>query len=364
MDSELLIVKLYHNRTVERVDPTRMSIDKLLRHLPIKKFMVQSKPFLKWAGGKTRVVDELVNLIESKPLNCDWTVGEGERYYEPFLGSGAMFFGLKCKGIINTKKKSMLSDVNDILVNCMNVVLNDIKLDKLILELYSLQKTYAKQKRNPRRQTKEQREKRMYYIKRRRLNKLAQNIPRLTLEEEIELASLMIFLNKTCFNGLWRMNKNGEHNVPEGDYNSPTNICQESTLRNCNVLLKSASISTQTYTKALMNIKPGDLVYLDPPYMPLEIDGNTFSNYFTDGFSKQDQIDLANLSAEIASKGSRVIASNHDALGEPTIREIYENAAKIYGCRVSIQPIKVCRNISCKGHGRIKVNEVLIFMAK
>ena len=98
--------------------------------------------------------------------------------------------------------------------------------------------------------------------------------------------------------------------------------------------------------------------------MPLEINGNTFSNYFTDGFSKQDQIELANLSAKIASKGTRVIASNHDALGEPTIREIYENAAKKHGCRVLIQPIKVSRNISCKGHGRVKVNEVLIFMTK
>ena len=326
--------------------------------------MVQFKPFLKWAGGKTRVVEELANIIESKPLNCDWTIGTGERYFEPFLGSGAMFFGLKSKGIIKTKKKSKLSDINNILVNCMNVVSDDIKLDKLIIELKSLQKKYAKQKRNPRGQTKEKREKRMYYVKRRRLNKLARRIPILTLEQEIELASLMIFLNKTCFNGLWRMNKNGEHNVPEGDYNAPTNICQESTLRNCSDFLKSASISTQTYSQALLDIAPGDLVYLDPPYMPLEIDGNTFSNYFTDGFSKQDQIELANLSAEIASKGCRVIASNHDALGEPTIREIYGNAAKKYGCRVSIQPIKVSRNISCKGHGRVKVNEVLIFMTK
>ena len=72
--------------------------------------MVQFKPFLKWAGGKTRVVEELANIIESKPLNCDWTIGTGERYFEPFLGSGAMFFGLKSKGIIKTKKKSKRTD--------------------------------------------------------------------------------------------------------------------------------------------------------------------------------------------------------------------------------------------------------------
>jgi DNA adenine methylase len=260
--------------------------------------------------------------------------------------------------------KSKLSDINNILVNCMNIVSTDIKLEKLIIELKSLQNKYAKQKPNPRGQPKDIREKRMYYVKRRRLNKVAKKIPNLTIGQEIELASLMIFLNKTCFNGLWRMNNNGEHNVPEGDYNAPTNICQESILRACNDYLKSATISTHPWNEALANIGPKDLVYLDPPYMPLEIDGNTFNNYFTDGFSKQDQIDLANLSAKIASKGTRVIASNHDALGEPTIREIYGDAAKKYGCRVFIQPIKVSRNISCKGHGRFKVNEVLIFMTK
>ena len=160
------------------------------------------------------------------------------------------------------------------------------------------------------------------------------------------------------------MNKDGEFNVPEGDYDSPTNICQESILRTCQQYLSSTSLSSSTWDDTFCDIRLGDLVYLDPPYMPLEIDGNTFTTYFTDGFSRQDQIELAIKSAQLAATGVRVIASNHDALGEPTVREIYEEAALDAGCRLEIRPIQVSRNISCNGHGRVKVNEVLIFMTK
>jgi len=326
--------------------------------------MVHSKPFLKWAGGKNRVVDELTKIIITRPLDSDWSVGIGQRYHEPFLGSGAMFFGLKSNGIIQTKMKSQLSDINGILINCMNIVSNDDSLTELIEELTQLQDKYAKQKRNPRGQSKLTREKRMYYLKRKKLNSLSKKISSLSVTQRIELAALTIFLNKTCYNGLWRMNKNGEYNVPEGDYFAPTNICQESLLRVCSHYLKTTLTSSLSWKEAFLKIKSNDLVYLDPPYMPLDIDGNTFTTYFTDGFSKQDQIDLANMSAQLASRGVRVIASNHDALGEPTIREIYGGAAEKYGCRIEIKPIKVSRNISCKGHGRIKVNEVLIFMMK
>ena len=186
----------------------------------------------------------------------------------------------------------------------------------------------------------------------------------LLANQEIELAALAIFLNKTCYNGLWRMNRDGEFNVPEGDYDSPTNICQESILRTCQQHLSSTSLSSSTWEDTFRNVRSGDLVYLDPPYMPLEIDGATFTTYFTDGFSRQDQIELATKSAQLAAKGARVIASNHDALGEPTVREIYGAAAADAGCRIEIRPIQVSRNISCKGHGRVKVNEVLIFMTK
>jgi len=204
----------------------------------------------------------------------------------------------------------------------------------------------------------------MYYIKRNKLNSLSKRMSNFSENQEIELAALSIFLNKTCYNGLWRMNGNGDFNVPEGDYDAPTNICQETILRSCNQHLRTASLTSNSWEGTYRKVNSGDLVYLDPPYMPLEIDGKIFTNYFTDGFSMQDQVELAMKSAQLANKGARVIASNHDALGEPTVREIYGKAAADAGCRIEIKPIQVSRNISCKGHGRVKVNEVLIFMSK
>jgi len=323
-----------------------------------------SKPFLKWAGGKHRVVEELTNIIQERPLSVDWNVCSGFRYHEPFLGSGSMFFGLRSNGLIQTRKKSHLNDINGILINSMKVVSDKSKLEKLLYMLEELQANYSQQERNPRGQTKEVRETRMYYVKRKKLNSLSKEISCLTTDQEIELAALTIFLNKTCYNGLWRMNRNGEFNVPEGDYDSPTNISQEPILRTCQQHLISASLSSSAWEDTFRHVRSGDLVYLDPPYMPLEVNGTTFTNYFTDGFSRQDQIQLATKSAQLAAKGARVIASNHDALGEPTVREIYGKAALDAGCRIEIRPIQVSRNISCEGHGRVKVNEVLIFMTK
>lgn len=325
--------------------------------------MGTARPFLKWAGGKHRVVDELMRLAKQRPLGIDWNVSSGERYHEPFLGSGAMYFGLKSRNFINTRKYAKLNDINSILINCMETVSNHEKLEKLERKLEKYQLDYAKQEPNPRGQSKDVRESRMYYKNRDKLNKLAKTIPNLSDSQTIELAALTIFLNKTCFNGLWRMNSNGEFNVPEGDYHAPTNIYQKSILEDCHKHLSSASLSTKTWQDTFSEMKTGDLVYLDPPYMPLELDGNTFTNYYTDGFSKDDQIELAQHSAQLAARGVRVIASNHDALGEPTVREIYGNAARDAGCRHKIERIEVSRNISCKGHGRVKVNEVLIFMS-
>ncbi len=323
-----------------------------------------TKPFLKWAGGKSRVADELLRISQERPNSTDWPVVSGQRYHEPFLGSGAMYFGLRSNGFIQTKKGPFLNDINTILINCMKVVSDSGKLTRMIKQLESLQTDYSKQERNPRGQIKEVRQKRMYYIKRTELNSLSKKLSSLTVEEEIRLAALMIFLNKTCYNGLWRMNRKGEFNVPEGDYDSPTNICQESVLDNCHGLMNRAKFSSKSWRETFSKVEPGDLVYLDPPYMPLEIDGNTFTSYYSGGFSKEDHIELAKKSAQmVAERGPRVIASNHDALGEPTIREIWQTAADNAKCDWAIKPIRVSRSISCRGHGRIKVNEVLIFLS-
>ena len=326
--------------------------------------MPLASPFLKWAGGKHRVATELIDIAKTtRPLNVDWNITPGSRYIEPFLGSGAMFFALKDSGFIETKHHSFLSDLNPALINTMQVVKDSDLLSELIPILEKWQHDYGISGPVEKNLPASIRERGMYYEKRRELNRYLSDKSDFS-SPSVDLAALTIFVNKTCFNGLWRMNRGGLFNVPEGDYVNPRNICQHEILHNCNDLLKNTKIEKLDWLDSMKRAKSGDLVYLDPPYMPLRIDQQVFNTYFTEGFSEKEQIKLANEAAKAASRGVRVIASNHDALGEPTIREIYGDASEAIGINCEICPIEVSRNISCKGHGRIKVNEVLIFMSE
>ena len=326
-----------------------------------------TRSFLKWAGGKHRVADALFEVIQNKnPHGISWSVSAGQRYLEPMLGSGSMYLRLKSNGFINTRKKAFLSDINSITISTMQVVSSLQHLEKLIPKLRELQDKYPLDlpHPNPRNQEYEIRENRMFYRKRTRLNTLSKNLESLSEPELIELAAITIFVNKTCFNGLWRMNANGEFNTPEGAYSYPKNICQEQVLLECNRLFSYAVLEVHDWRVTLKKAKKGDLVYIDPPYMPIQIDGTTFTDYYTDGFSMEDQIELANSLAAAAKRGVRIIASNHDTEGNPNVREIYNNAAILANIKPpEIHSIDVTRTISCKGKGRVKVKEVLIFLA-
>jgi len=326
-----------------------------------------ARSFLKWAGGKYRVAFVLAKIIqESPPFDIRWTVDSGERYHEPFLGSAAMYLYLYDEGFINTKKMSYLSDLNPILICTMNVVSDDDNLDALLSKLSKLQRLYPTDKPhpNPRGQSKKTREKRLFYRMRKKMNKLVKNISNLTINEKIEVASLAIFLNKTCYNGLWRMNSLGEFNTPEGDYFQPKNIVQETRLRVCQRLLNDSKFYCNDWKESLSKAKAGDLVYIDPPYLPIKIDNNIFTDYLSTGFTIQDHQDLALAASKAAKRGVRIIASNHDTEGNPNVRGIYNEAARLVGIQRPIFiDIDVSRTISCKGNDRIKVNEVLIFMS-
>ena len=323
------------------------------------------RPFLKWAGGKHRVLREYLQIIEERPHNIDWKINRGNRYHEPFVGSGAMFFGLKSNGIIATNHQSYLSDVNPALINALQVVSEQERLDDLVKVLGNLQEEYGSRGTVRKHATQEERNAGMYYEVRARMNALLADTKNIEKHNLVEFAALMIFLNKTCFNGLWRVNSEGLFNVPEGDYVKPRNICQEGILRECQRLLNRTKIESLGWDQAMSRkrVKEGDLVYLDPPYMPLKIGGSVFTSYFTEGFGFRDQVELAQEAAKMAGRGVRVVASNHDTKGEPTVREIYGQAAADSGCNLDIKQLQVGRSISCKGHGRVKVNEVLIFMS-
>ena len=327
-----------------------------------------TRSFLKWAGGKHRVADALLRVTrDARPLNVDWDVRTGQRYHEPMMGSGSMYFRLRESGFISSKKKSMLADLNHILISMMTTVGDHESHEALFSRLRELQEDYPSDlpHPNPRGQEQDVREQRMFYRKRRELNRLASRLPALSVHESIELAALAIFLNKTCYNGLWRMNSHGHFNTPEGAYTRPKNIYQPDVIVACAGHLKQANLSCQDWRKSLARARPGDLVYIDAPYMPIKFGDQTFTDYFSAGFSMQDQRDLANSAALSAAKGVRIIASNHDTEGNPNVRHLYQHACAQAGIQApAIVPIDVSRTISCKGHGRQKVSEVLIFMGK
>ena len=186
-----------------------------------------TRSFLKWAGGKHRVADALLRVArDARPLNVDWEVRTGQRYHEPMMGSGSMYFRLRESGFISSKMKSMLADLNHILISMMTTVGDHDLHEALFSRLRELQEDYPSDlpHPNPRGQEQDVREQRMFYRKRRELNRLAARLPALSVHESIELAALAIFLNKTCYNGLWRMNSHGHFNTPEGAYTRPKNI--------------------------------------------------------------------------------------------------------------------------------------------
>ncbi len=331
--------------------------------------MIKGRSFLKWAGGKHKVADLLIKELHKEHNNTDWNAAIKKKYHEPMLGSGSMFFRLNKREILG--EDNQLSDINNLLIQTMKNISIKSRLSQIKKRLKKLQEEYPQESLRPKNLTKVKREKRFYYQKRNDFNRLIKRQKsgfKLTREEEIEMTCLMIFLNKTCFNGLWRVNSEGYFNVPEGQYKNPRNIFQSEILDECSHALPNiGSIKTQDWKKSLNQVNAGEFVYFDPPYLPINKGDKIFTSYFTEGFSDKEQVELAEEAVSAASRGVRVVLSNHDSTGDPTIRQIYESAVRKSGLDIkknlTIVPIPVSRNISCKGEGRIKVTEVLIFIS-
>jgi len=322
--------------------------------------------FLKWAGGKRKIMSSFcseVGFLEQQGQR--WRVHQDERYHEPFLGSATVFLGLKKLQLIHSEAEVFLSDLNQVLIITMKQVQSN-HLDELKNTLSEIRSEYIKEIDAigfPQGLTKVQREKRYYYIKRKRMNELIRLLSsqqKLSQSESLELAATMIFLNKTCFNGLWRVSADGFLNVPEGRYAKPLNIFQPSILDECQDLLANSHIIQRNFEESFKDVKNGDLIYLDPPYLPLNLDDYVFTSYNSNGFTLDDQKQLATCAALAVQKGARVIASNND---NPVIREIYLHAAKKVGIsRPIFRTIPIKRTMNSKGDGRKQVNEILIFM--
>jgi DNA adenine methylase len=266
------------------------------------------RPFLKWAGGKRQLLPEIRYYVPRK-FNT---------YFEPFLGAGAVLFDLQ-------PKRAIVNDINFELINTYRVIKNDV--DALIADL-----------------TKHKNEKEYYYRLRDvdRTDEFSSLLP-------VERASRIIFLNKTCFNGLFRVNSQGQFNVPFGNYENPK-IVNDIVLRAAYqyLMCNDITILNDDFETAVMQVKKGDFVYFDPPYDPVS-DTSSFTGYNLDGFNRDDQVRLKQVFDVLSKKGCKVLLSNS---ATPFIRELYKEYA--------IVTISANRAINSDALNRGKVDEILV----
>lgn len=244
-----------------------------------------SKPFLKWAGGKGQLLNKFKEIYPQELIN-----GEIKIYIEPFVGGGAVLFDILQNYQI---EKAYINDINKELINCYRCI--KANAEEVIKQLDILEKEYL---------TSEDRA--IYFYKvRDRYNKI-----QLNAHYDFEKCADFIFLNKTCFNGLYRVNKDGKFNVPHGKYKNPL-ICDKENLRSCSNLLQKVEISCGNYEEILEKVGNNTFLYFDPPYRPL-IENNSFVSYDKSGFDDNDQIKLAENYKALDDKNCLLMLSNSD----------------------------------------------------
>jgi len=272
-------------------------------------------PFVKWAGGKTQLLSKLDKFFPKQIT----------RYFEPFVGGGAVFFYLVSKK--NQKFDSFLIDINNELIITYNVIKTNV--DELIHILKKHEKEYKKSPID------------YYYMLRAEIKP----------SNDVERAARFITLNKTCYNGLYRVNKNGLFNVPMGRYKNPL-ICDSSNLRNVSILLNYSNtiIEVGDYTTILEKTQKNDFIYLDPPYHPISKTSN-FTSYTNNGFTDKDQIELSKIFKKLSDKGCLILLSNSNS---DFIRELYSEFKEY------IYTIKAQRNINSNALKRKDHTELII----
>ena len=287
-------------------------------------------PFVKWVGGKGQLLDVLKNNLPEK-METSIT-----KYAEPFVGGGAFLFEL-----LNNYhfEEIYINDNNKELTNAYEVVKNDCNL--LIFELSDLEKCYN--------DLSEEEQQLFYYEKRERFNNLA-----LTKESKIEKAALFILLNKTCFNGMYRVNKKGNFNVPFGKRKN-VSLFNTENLHKTSELLQNVIIRSCDYHDVWNVADSSTFVYFDPPYRPLNAT-SSFTSYTEDDFSDKDQAELATLFGELSNRGAKVMLSNSD----PKNVDENDNFFDDLYARYNIMRVDASRSINSVGSKRGKIKELLI----
>lgn len=289
------------------------------------------KPFLKWAGGKGQLLKEIEAFY---PFSKEKIT----KYAEPFVGGGAVLFDVLNKYEL---EEIYISDISPELMNTYLIIRDNI--DALIETLYALQNAFIPLDADSR--------KFYYNEKRDRFNDLKVNGNENT---NIEKAALMIFLNKTCFNGLFRVNKRGLFNVPIGAYKNPL-ICDETNLRAVSEKLQNVTIVCGDYKKSADFIDENTFVYFDPPYRPIT-DTASFTAYTENSFNDEKQIELARFVDDMHKKGAKFVLSNSDPKNSNIEDSFFDN---LYAAH-NIKRVEATRSINCQAQARGKIKELLI----
>jgi DNA adenine methylase len=264
---------------------------------------IRAKPFLKWAGGKGAILESIFDCFPQR----------FKSYHEPFVGGGAVFFGLQ-------PKKAVLSDINAELINVYKTISDDV--DGLIRQL------------------------RRYKVSEDDFYKVRARDPkRLSV---VGSAARTVFLNRTCFNGLYRVNKKGKFNAPYGRYTNPK-VCNEENLRACSEALQDVEIIHQNALEVTQRVSKGDLVYFDPPYDPVSSTAS-FTSYTAQGFGREEQEALAEVFASLVRRKVNVVLSNSNT---PFIQKLYKG--------FKIKEVFVRRAINSRADRRGPVSEVLVY---
>lgn len=275
-------------------------------------------PFVKWAGGKRSMLPKLLSRLPSKFVD----------YYEPFIGGGALYWALMNQYPPNAAtyriQNALISDTNRHLVRTYRAIAVDVEgvITRLKIMPYESDFFYATRALD------------------------------MTDASDVEIAAWFIYLNKSCFNGLYRVNKAGNPNTPFGKYKNPT-ICDEDNLRACAHVLKQTRtrIQEQPFEAVRNEAKAGDLVYFDPPYLPVSATSD-FTAYTADGFGYEDHVRLRDLALELKERGVYVMISNSDS---PVTRELYAAKPGFY-----VDTVSSPRAINSKGGKRGNVSELII----
>ena len=263
------------------------------------------RPFLKWAGGKQRLIDQYQEYFPD--------FDDINRYYEPFIGSGAIFFHYQ-------PETAVLADRNETLMEVYRAVQQDVEAVIKALRVHYNDSDY------------------FYEVR-------AQDVTQLTVAQR---AARIIFLNKTCYNGLFRENSKGKFNVPFGRYKNPK-ICNEKRLRRASAALENVTLMAADFEDVVETAVSGDFLYFDPPYAPLSAT-SSFTQYDKHGFALADQIRLSETVAKLTKRGCKVMLSNSSA---PIIYDLYERDYQLV-------EMQARRNINSKGSQRGPVKELLI----